>query len=318
MPFIKEILKYKSLSIVGLEKNVGKTECLNYILNRLPFNKRGVCITSIGVDGEKMDQVTATEKPEIHIREGLYFVTSEKHYRSREVISELIDITDENTSLGRILTARAVAPGKVMLSGPASTASLARIMKKNRYLGIDLNIIDGALSRLSSASPVISEAMVLATGAAYSANIKTLVNKTAFVCEMINLPLATKSENNNVMMVSSLFSNNVKIDDNVDVVYINGALTDRFMKKFMSEKRLSEIELRVKDFTKIFIEPQTYHYFIKRGGHLTCEQKSKLLAVTVNPTAPNGYNLDSDMLCKTLSEAIGLPVYDIVKNKYEV
>ena len=36
MPFIKEILKYDSLSIVGLEKNVGKTECLNYILSRLP------------------------------------------------------------------------------------------------------------------------------------------------------------------------------------------------------------------------------------------------------------------------------------------
>ena len=35
MPFIEEILKYKSLSIVGMEKNTGKTECLNYILGRI-------------------------------------------------------------------------------------------------------------------------------------------------------------------------------------------------------------------------------------------------------------------------------------------
>ena len=35
MPFIEDILKHKSLSIVGLEKNTGKTECLNYVLSRL-------------------------------------------------------------------------------------------------------------------------------------------------------------------------------------------------------------------------------------------------------------------------------------------
>ena len=43
-------------------------------------------------------------------------------------------------------------------------------------------------------------------------------------------------------------------------------------------------------------------------------QKSKLLAVTVNPTSPSGYVLDSDTLCAKLSEAIQLPVYDLLKN----
>ena len=36
MSFISDILKFKSLSIVGLEKNTGKTVCLNFILDRLP------------------------------------------------------------------------------------------------------------------------------------------------------------------------------------------------------------------------------------------------------------------------------------------
>ena len=58
MPFIKEILKYDSLSIVGLEKNVGKTECLNYILERLPLQQLRVAVTSIGTDGENKDQET--------------------------------------------------------------------------------------------------------------------------------------------------------------------------------------------------------------------------------------------------------------------
>ena len=47
-------------------------------------------------------------------------------------------------------------------------------------------------------------------------------------------------------------------------------------------------------------------------------QKSKLIAVCVNPTAPNGYVLDSDILCRKLEEALKLPVYDIVKNNYDI
>ncbi len=43
-------------------------------------------------------------------------------------------------------------------------------------------------------------------------------------------------------------------------------------------------------------------------------QKSKLIAVTVNPVAPNGIVLDSEKLCEKLSEAINLPVYDLRKN----
>ncbi|MBR4980513.1 MAG: hypothetical protein IKY05_03315, partial [Bacteroidales bacterium] len=65
MSFISEIQKFKSLSIVGLEKNTGKTVCLNYILERLPSTGYSVAVTSIGIDGESKDQVTGTQKPEI-------------------------------------------------------------------------------------------------------------------------------------------------------------------------------------------------------------------------------------------------------------
>lgn len=317
MPFIKEILKYDSLSIVGLEKNVGKTRCLNYILSRLPLENRGVCITSIGVDGEKVDQVTSTEKPEIFIKEGCYFCTSEKHYKQRELVSEVLDITDETSSLGRIIVARAVTPGKVMLSGPSSTPALIRLMNRTKSLGVGLNIVDGALSRLSSASPAVSQAMILSTGAAYSANLATLVSKTAFVVDMINLPLFEETEDEKVLEVSSLGTNPVSVMKDYRIFSVTGALTDRFLNHFTGIPDVSGTEIRVKDFTRIFVTPQTYKNFIARGGSLKVAQKSKLIAVTVNPTAPNGFVINSDRLCDELSSAIGLPVYDIVKNKYE-
>ena len=80
MPFIEELLTYGTISIVGLEKNTGKTECLNYILKRVPFDKK-VGVSSIGIDGEYKDQVTFGSKPEIFLREGMLFTTSEKHYK---------------------------------------------------------------------------------------------------------------------------------------------------------------------------------------------------------------------------------------------
>lgn len=318
MPFINEILKFRSLSIVGLEKNTGKTECLNYVLGRLPVEGRRICVTSIGLDGERTDQVTATPKPEIDLRKGYYFATSEKHYKSRRLVSELLDISDETTSLGRIITARVLSQGKVLLSGPASTSSLKRWMGDVERLGIDLTIVDGALSRMSTASPAVSEAMILSTGAAYSANLPTLLQKTAFVVEMIGLPVYDgPAEGDNIITISSLAAGKPEIKENGTVLKISGALTDRFLSQVSQDKRIKGLTVTVKDFTRIFTTVQTYNSFLKAGGRLMTERSSKLIAVCVNPVAPNGYVLDSDKLCSELSKRIGLPVYDIIKNKYD-
>ena len=335
MPFINDILRYDSLSIVGLEKNTGKTECLKYVLDRLPVQTKRIAVTSIGIDGETVDQVTRTQKPEIVLREGMYFGTSEAHYRQRRLVSELIDVSDENTSLGRVVTAKALTGGKILLSGPSSASGLRRWMQEMHRFDINLVVIDGALSRMSSASPAVSQSMILATGAAYSANIATLVSKTAHVVDLINLDLTSQGNIarlmplekglwfidkdgalNNLDSMTSL-SRDIRFDgmENCETLYVAGALVDGFLEKVRKNKSLKQVELVVRDFTKIFVTPQQFRLFIKAGGRIRVLQKSKLIAVTVNPTSPSGYVLDSDTLCAKLSEAIGLPVYDLLKNK---
>jgi len=339
MPFIAELIKYKSCSIVGLEKNTGKTECFNYVMQRLPLDKIRVAVSSIGIDGETTDQVTKTAKPEIFLREGVYFGTSEKHYLTKLLTSELLEISDENTSLGNIVIGKALTPGKLLLSGPSSTNGLRRWMNEMRKYDIDLTIIDGALSRLSLASPAVSESMILATGAAYSANINTLVQKTAFVVQMINLELTSQENydtfiniNNGVwaidfdadndfekklvdLKVASSLSININTDalKKCKTLYVSGALTDNFVNHIRQNKIFNETEIVVRDFTKIFLTPMTYNTFVNGKRKITVLQKSKLIAVCVNPTSPNGIVLDSEKLCKTLSEAISLPVYDLKK-----
>lgn len=334
LTFIDDILNYNSLSIVGLQKNTGKTECLKYVLARLPLEKKRVAVTSIGIDGETTDQVTRTQKPEIVLRQGMYFGTSEAHYRQRRLVSELIDVSDESTSLGRVVTARALTQGKILLSGPSSTLGLQRWMRDMRRHEIDLAIVDGALSRLSLASPAVSQSMILATGAAYSINMTQLVQRTAFVVELINLEVTSES---NIALLTPLESGMWWIDtcgllhempmatslsqqvefqgmDSCRTLYVAGALVDTFLEKVRKNKSLKHVELVVRDFTKIFVTPQQLRLFVKMGGTIRVLQKSKLIAVTVNPTSPSGYVLDSDALCDRLSQAINLPVYDLLKN----
>ncbi len=340
MPFIDKLFNYKSLSIVGLEKNSGKTECLNYILRRISTNQFKIAVSSIGIDGESIDQVTKTHKPEIILKEGIYFTTSEKHYKQRRISSEILDISEQSTSLGRLITAKSLSKGKILLSGPASSAAFSKWIsqQQNRY-NVDLCIVDGALSRLSIASPAVSESMILTTGAALSINMNELIQQTSHVVDLINLPL---NENINIKSaikldsgiffinkngsiteskLNSAFSPDFlenSIEDNIDAIYLTGALTDRFINRYMLQKEYCNKAIIVKDFTKIFITNNTYNRFKQNGGLIQVLRKSNLIAVCVNPISPNGYKLDSDTLCKKLSDRILLPVYNVLKDEYTI
>ncbi len=287
---IEELLRHKSCSLIGMEKNTGKTVTLNYLLDHLPSNIR-VAVTSIGLDGETQDQVTNTRKPEITLREEMLFATSEKHYLCRKMVSEIIDVSQERTALGRLVTARVKQKGKVILSGPGASLSVKRWMDEIEEKA-DLILIDGALSRKSLASPTVSESMILSTGAAYSANIDRLVRDTAFLVELIQLPLEK--------------------DETTEKIYLTGAVTNRVVESILNDKNAIGKELVIQDFTKVFVEQLMWHRLIKTFK-VSVKQKSDLLAITVNPTAPNGMVLDSDKLCRLMYEATAVPTYDLMR-----
>lgn len=335
MPFIHKLLKYKSLSIVGLEKNTGKTVCLNYVLRRL--NEEGVhpAVTSIGVDGEQTDAIYGSAKPEVRLYDGSLFITSERHYRQRLLVSELLEVSQRRTSLGRMITARVQCGGKILLSGAASTLVLRRQIAHLRDdLTVPLTIVDGALSRLSLASPTVSEAMILATGAAVSANLPQLIAKTRFIYDLIQIPAieeaarealtpcttglwALDSDNKaRDLGIASVFLLD-KYQENLlrfgNTIFAAGAVSDRLLHSLCQQKEIKDITLVARDFTKFFITPETMHAYLMKGGRLKVLQQSHLIAITLNPTSPRGYNLHSEDACAALTEALGIPVYDVMR-----
>lgn len=332
MPFINDIATFKSLSIVGLEKNTGKTECLNYILGRLKDSEKRIALTSIGIDGESKDIVTNTPKPEIKIGKGTIFISAEKHYLQKRITSEILDVSDICTSLGRLVIARAISADKVLLSGPPDTHTLKDLISEMDKYGIDLTIVDGALSRLSLASPAVTEGMVLATGAALSVNIPKLVRKTKYVVDLIALPEVEQPLKDKLDMIDEgihaiddageIHDLNIKsvfvLEKSKETIfvhgnrlYVAGAASNNLFEFLRMQKNLSDIELIVKDFTKIFATPNLFYSFITRGGTIKVVQKTNLAAVCINPISPQGYKLNSNELRTALQDALQLPVYDI-------
>ena len=335
MPFITNITRHKSLSIVGLDKNTGKTVCLNYVLRRLHEMGVRTAVTSIGIDGEQTDAVFATAKPEITLYEGMRFITSEKHYLQRRLVSQLLEVDSQRTSLGQLVTGEVLCQGKVLLSGAATTEKLRQQIEHFGAQDIDLTIVDGALSRLSLASPTVTEAMILATGAAVSPNLQQLISKTRFVYRLIGLNEVSEStrwafreatqglwalDSEGIahdLGIASVFL--LGKDSSIDLfrygttLFASGAISDRLLKFLSTQKCIKETVLIARDFTKFFVTPEVFYDFQKKGGTILVLQRSHLEAICLNPTSPHGYTLNSAEACAQLSDALQTPVFDVMK-----
>ena len=331
MPFVDSVFKYGSIAFVGMDKNCGKTETMNYFLQGATSYNKNIAVTSIGIDGEQKDQVTATAKPEITLYEGDMFLTCEAFYKSRRLVSEILDISDHSTALGRLVTARVLQTGKVMLAGPADTYNLRKDIAKLKRFGAELVVVDGALSRLSIASPTVTDALILSTGAVVAPTIDGIVKKTAYQVELIRIPEINTpfvGDMNNAErgiyclteqgLVDSGVDSVFTIGNNIDrlfangyTIFFSGALNDTVVESFTIQPFVDKIEIVVRDFTKIFVTDKVLNNFLKRGGRIKVVSSSKLLAVSVNPVSVKGYSVSSEDLCDALSQRISQDVYDV-------
>lgn len=293
-------------------------------------------VTSIGVDGEQCDAVYGTAKPEITLYEKMQFVTSEQHYLQRRLVSKLLSMEEQRTSLGRLVTAEVLCGGKVLLSGAATTEKLRQQIAHFKAEGMGLTIVDGALSRLSLASPTVTEAMILATGAAVSPDMMQLLSKTRYVCRLIALPEVDEQLRQRLLAVESglwgvdsdsevhdlgiasvflLRDSSHELFRYGTTLFVSGAVGDSLLRYLIAQPTIGKTVLIVRDFTKLFVRAEVYAEYVKRGGRLMVLQQSKLIAVCLNPTSPQGYRLNSQEACRRLGDALELPVVDVVEEE---
>ena len=98
--------EYKTLSIVGMAKNAGKTTAMNYLIEEAMDDGIVLGITSIGRDGESQDLVTGTEKPRIYLDQDTIVTVPTQLYELADAGMEILKKTRFSTPLGDLLICR--------------------------------------------------------------------------------------------------------------------------------------------------------------------------------------------------------------------
>lgn len=296
----REIHNVKTLSIVGMCKNAGKTTALNWVLRQGDAGVMG--LTSIGRDGESTDVVTGTEKPGIFIRRGTMIATAKDMLRLGDITMEVLMTTGIPTPLGEVVIVRARSDGYVQLAGPSITAQLRTVSQYFFELGADQSVIDGALGRKSLGARAVAEGVILCTGASYHSSMEKTVADTLHIYRLMNLP---KTE---TVPEAGEFVQSIK---DRGEAYVTGALTDTMVVPLLKSGVLRGGQLVVADPSKVLLSPDTLDKLEVRGVKLLTETAARTLCVTVNPFSAYGWKYDKDAFMRAMTEAIDAPVVNV-------
>jgi hypothetical protein len=176
--------KYKTLSIVGMAKNAGKTTALNYLIEEADDEGIKLGITSTGRDGETSDLVTGTEKPRVFLYEDTIVSVPSQLYDLADAGLEIMEMTKMGTAIGDLMLCRVCDSGYVQIAGPVATADNKKMCQTMFDMGCELILIDGAIDRKSIASPDTSDAIILSTGAVISRTMKKVVEETTHIVNL--------------------------------------------------------------------------------------------------------------------------------------
>ena len=328
--------KYKTLSIVGMAKNAGKTTALNYLIEEADDEGIRLGITSTGRDGETTDLGTGTEKPKVFLYEDTIVSVPSQLYDLAEAGLEIVEMTKFGTAIGQLMLCRVADSGYVQIAGPVATADTKKMCAQMFDLGCELIMIDGAIDRKSIASPETSDAIILSTGAVISRSMKKVVEETSHIVNLYNLPeleegrvrtvleeniqkekvmLVNKDDEVEVLDLSTGLGASRYIDDSITedtrYVYIPGAFTNSVIADIQPDK-MKRVRFVLKDPTRIFINALNWRQLIKKGFDVSVMKNIEIAAVTVNPYSPNGYTFDHGVLRDTMQEALpNIPVIDV-------
>jgi len=329
------IKKYKVISIIGLSKNVSKTTTLNHIINLLR-DKQTIGVTSIGRDGEPYDAITELPKPKIIVEEGTIIATAEDSLKNSDIEIELIKGTNFTTPLGIINIYKAKNKGYVELAGPSMNKQLKNLCNDMLKIGCNVILIDGAFDRRSFATPLISNATILSTGASVSRNMEKVVDLTSHIYDLFSLGIVKDDKIRKISkdifltaqvgIINDDYSTNKlgestalgsskaifnQLTKDAKYLVIKGAITDSILDEYINNKKTKDLTVIATDPTRLFVSKQTFYKFIKKGGHLKVLDRINLIAITVNHTTPLGYKFENNLFIRLLQEKIDVPIFNL-------
>jgi hypothetical protein len=326
--------KASSVSFVGMAKNVGKTVSFNHLIRQATAHKLRLGLTSIGRDGERRDEVFHSPKPRIFAPAGALLATARGSLARSEVCFEVLLDTGLPTAIGEVVLVRTRKAGFVELAGPTLISQQKFIQTLFAEYGADLTLIDGALDRVSPAVPGLTQATILATGAAVGASIEIILKKTMDRLQRLALPRMKDIDGNSCRQIIDSCKAAILDEDNqitilpvehsllagkhllksitrqTQTVILAGAVGDAILECLLASKTRGAVQLVIKNGAALFCSAALWRRFSAAGGLIRVVEPIQLLAVTVNPASPSGSLFEAQDFFARIAE--GLAPYTVV------
>ncbi len=176
-----------TIGFAGTAKNTGKTTAALHLLSRCEQRGLPVALTSIGYDGENLDNITGLPKPRYHVQPGTLVATAERCLPVGSAACRRVADTGIQTVLGAVILVEITAPGSVVLAGPNRGRDISVLLDLFRARQASLVFLDGALNRLVPLT--VSDALVLSTGAAFDEDIARTAGHAGAAAALFRLPV---------------------------------------------------------------------------------------------------------------------------------
>jgi hypothetical protein len=334
----------RSVAIVGTAKNVGKTVTMNYLVSELSAKGLTVGLVSSGRDGEAIDAFTGRPKPSVVAPQGAWVATAEGVLGEAAAGLEIADVSGHQGLFGRLVLGRAAEPVALELVGPRSARELGVLVNKLLDLGADIVLVDGALDRMAAASPKVTDATILATGASLDMDLETMAQQLGFIVWLLSRPehpvkgiasLAKQAvEKDRVCFIHAgrggmqgrytlrpiNYPTVLGVEDEIleragdaAAVVVPGAVSQAFLDSARSWAKQRELAVIASDAVGIFASKRP-------GVSLYVTRPLNLLAVTVNPVTSLGISHDPREMVRVISAALrdigyAVPVFDVVSGE---
>jgi hypothetical protein len=340
-----------SLSFIGLAKNVGKTTTTNHLLETLLaedlYRANELALTSLGLDGEAVDALTGLPKPRYVPQAGLMIATTVELLEAENEgvrVERLLQLPGR-TALGSVVLARILKPGPVIIAGPTLLRDLRGALDKLQEFGSQLGIVDGAINRLGAASPKITDACIVCTGASVGATPELVARRTTDVLLRLTTQQTQwqdvyKKHDSRARLLTfsphdaertaTIYSGSTEptsegkwivthMGKQENAVYIlHGALTEELARTLLvhlsTRSSYGPGELIVEDATRIFCHSIVLKRLSERGLEVRVAHSMRILALTINPYTPE-YSCTPQRLLDALIKELSPqhpPIIDIV------
>lgn len=338
-------MRQLTLGIAGTAKNTGKTTATRVLLEYFQGRETVIGITSIGYDGERVDNITGLPKPRIFLQKGDLAAVTEKCLEVSSARMRIIARMGIHTPLGRVVCGQVMKEGLMVVAGPNQSGHLRAIKQWMRAQEAGLVIVDGALNRI--APMVETDGFILATGAAHTPDIDRLALEThsiGVICnhpEVMEIPPLVAGSRKSVVwnrsgdILAELPAFLFEPGDLDAVIGMLGQAAGFFFPgvvsgpclKFLGDLRLPEgIKIIFDNPVKLLLSDViTAHRFVEKvlakGGRVGYLSPLPLMAVTVNPFYPScrygthryqAEYVDREALLSRVKAAVDVPVFDVV------